>query len=110
MSVGEGLAALKYFRSLKKGASTFDFPSHEPSTDLLRPLDRYDHPLEKKTNTRPWSFFWQQIQNSTFLHIGAWNLYSRVLWYAESYGVTFWSLDILGVSPPFQKLDIFSGS
>ena len=37
----------------------------------------------------PWSFFWQKIQNTTCLQIGAWNLYSRVFWYAESDGMIF---------------------
>ena len=40
----------------------------------------------------PWFFFWQKIQNSTFLQIGAWNLHSEVLWYAEP--ISFFSFSI----------------
>jgi len=29
------------------------------------------------------------MRNSTFLYIGAWNFYNRVLWYVESDGVIF---------------------
>jgi hypothetical protein len=106
MSVRGGLVALHFFWSLEKGTRTFNFRFNEPFHDILGPLGRYDHPRGKeKTNTHPWSFFWQKIQNSTFLQIGAWNLYSRVLWYAEIDGVIFirvlWPLG--GVSPFFEN-------
>jgi hypothetical protein len=52
-----------------------------------------------------WSSFWQKIQNSTFLQIGAWNLYRNILWYAETDGVIFirilWFLG--GILPFFWK-------
>ena len=31
------------FGYLKKGTRTFNFRSSEPSTDILEPLDQYDH-------------------------------------------------------------------
>ena len=52
----------------------------------------------------PWSFFLQKIKNSTFLHIRAWNLYSEVLWYAESDRVIFIKiLRLLEGVPPFLE-------
>jgi hypothetical protein len=53
---------------------------------------------KKKIKMHPWSFSGKKIQNSTFLKIGAWNFYSRVLWYAESDDVIFIKvLSLLGV-------------
>jgi hypothetical protein len=81
--------------------------SDEPSNDILGLLDRYGYPWKKtKKNMHLWSFFWQKkIQNSTFLQIGAWNFYGRVLWYVESDGVILIKvLWLIGdVSPFFQK-------
>jgi hypothetical protein len=52
ISVGGGLVALQIFWSLKKGTRTFNFLSNEPSRDILRPLDRHDHPWKKNNKKR----------------------------------------------------------
>ena len=69
---GRGPSCPPIFLSIEKGPRTFNFRSNEPSHDILGPLGRCDHPWKK--NTHPWSFFWQKIQNSSFLQIEAWNL------------------------------------
>ena len=65
---------------------------------------RYNHPGKK---THLWSFFSQNMKNSTFLQIEARNLHSSVLWYAESDGAIWrFSLrfvDFLGMIPPFLE-------
>ena len=56
MSVGGGLDALQFFRSLKKGTRTFHFRWNEPSCEILGPLGRYDDPWKKnkkQINTHP---------------------------------------------------------
>ena len=55
MSVGEGLDALQYFWSLRKGTRTFNFRSNEPSRKILGPLFRNDQPWKKKTRIRDFS-------------------------------------------------------
>ena len=47
-SVGEGLVALHFFKSLKKGTRTFNFRSNESSYNILGPLGQYDYPLGKE--------------------------------------------------------------
>ena len=66
---GRGPRCPPIFWSLKKCTRTFHFCSNEPSRKILGPLGRYGHPWNKKNkiNTHPWLFFWQKIQNSTFL-------------------------------------------
>jgi hypothetical protein len=72
---------------------------------------------KKQINTYSWSFFWQKMQISTFLHIGALNFYSRVLRYAEYDGVIFikiiWLLwgvsSFFGNKANFLRLVFFDG-
>ena len=82
--------------------------------DIFGSMDRYDSPLKTTTTNKPTSviFFLAKKQNSTFLPIEASNLYSRVLWYAESDSVIFIRiLWLLGVFPLFSKMrEIFWGS
>ena len=98
------------FWSLKKGTRTFNFRYNEPSCTTLGPPGRYDDPWEKnkQINTHPWFVFWQKIRNPTFLLIGPWNCFYRVLWYAECDGVTFvkilWFLSIFSI---FQNKTTF---
>ena len=40
------------FWSLKKDTRTFNFCSHEPSLDMLGPLDRYDHTSKQQKTTK----------------------------------------------------------
>ena len=85
IGVGEGLVTLQFFGHLKRA-------------------------VELLISFRMWSLFWQKMQNSTFLLIGAWNFHSKVLWYAESDDVIFIKILCLlwGVSPFFQKPGKFS--
>jgi len=111
---GRGPSFPPIFRSLIKGTrllisvrmSPFMvFWDHWVNTIILGEKNR-------QINTHPSSFFWQKIQNSTFLKIGAWNIYSRILWHAESHGVIFIKITWLlgGVFPLSKIRKIFWGS
>ena len=52
MSVGGGLGAFQFFRSLKKGTRTFHLRKNEPFCEILRPIGRYDDPWKKKTTKK----------------------------------------------------------
>ena len=47
-----GLGALQFFGHLKRALELFIFRKNEPSRNILGPLDRYDHPWEKKNKTK----------------------------------------------------------
>ena len=45
---GRGPSCPPIFRSLKKNTRTFNFRSNQLSSNILGPLDRYDHPWRKQ--------------------------------------------------------------
>ena len=112
MSVGGGLVAVQFFWSLKNDTKTFNLHFNEPSRNILGPLGRYDHLWEKTPNktNKCKSVIFLLAKNSTFLHIGAWNIESHVHWYAESDGVVFVKvLWLSGFFPFFENKANFVG-
>jgi hypothetical protein len=60
---------------------------------------------QQQINTHPWSFFRHRMENYTFLCRGAWNLFSRFFWYAESDDVIFIKVAwCFGGISPFLKI------
>ena len=99
-----------FFWSLKKDIRTFNFRLNEHSSDILGLPGWYDHPWEKKIINKHTSmiFLLEKIRNSTYLQIRAWNLYSRVLWYAEFDGVIF--IDMIRLLVVFTPFPFFCKS
>ena len=77
----------------------------------MNPRVRYNHPW-KKNNNKHASVIFSSGKNANFhiLCVGAWNIYTRVLWYSESDGMSLIKISWLlgGVSPLFSKIRKFS--
>ena len=95
MSLGGGLAPLQYFEYLNSAQEILISSQMPPLPVLLWSLVRYDRPWEKakKTTNKHASVIFlpakKKKQNSKFLYIGAWILYSKILLYPESDVVIF---------------------